>query len=76
MSSEYWISLVVQLSVYGASIGVIYGTMRTRLNYLEQKLDKHNCLVERMYKAEKDILIIDEKVKTLNHRVDELEEVR
>ena len=41
MSNEFWIGLLIQLVVYGVSIGVIYGVMRTRLDYIEKKLDKH-----------------------------------
>ena len=50
MSSEFWIGLLIQLVVYGVSIGAIYGTIKTRLNYIEAKLDKHNNVVERVYK--------------------------
>ena len=35
MSNEFWIGLLIQLVVYGVSIGVIYGVMRTRLDYIE-----------------------------------------
>lgn len=76
MSNEFWIGLIIQLGVYGASIGTIYGTMKTRLNYIEQKLDKHNCLVERTYKIEKDIATMEERQKVANHRIEDLEEVR
>lgn len=38
MSNEFWIGLLIQLVVYGVSIGVIYGVMRTRLDYIEKKL--------------------------------------
>ena len=52
MSSEFWIGLLIQLVVYGVSIGAIYGTIKTRLNYIEAKLDKHNNVVERVYKLQ------------------------
>ena len=61
MSSEFWIGLLIQLVVYGVSIGAIYGTIKTRLNYIEAKLDKHNNVVERVYKLEKDQAVLDEK---------------
>ena len=54
MSNEFWIGLLIQLVVYGVSIGVIYGVMRTRLDYIEKKLDKHNNVAERVYKLEAD----------------------
>lgn len=61
MSNEFWIGLLIQLVVYGVSIGVIYGVMRTRLDYIEKKLDKHNNVAERVYKLEADSSTILEK---------------
>ncbi len=36
-----------------------------RLEQLEHKVDLHNNLVERMYKTEENVSVLDEKVKTL-----------
>ena len=74
MSSEFWIGLLIQLVVYGVSIGAIYGTIKTRLNYIEAKLDKHNNVVERVYKLEQDQAVIMEKQSVANHRIHDLEE--
>lgn len=74
MSNEFWIGLLIQLVVYGVSIGVIYGTVKTRLNYIEKKLDKHNNIVERVYKLEQDQAVIMEKQSVANHRIHDLEE--
>ena len=60
--------------MYGVSIGVIYGTVKTRLNYIEKKLDKHNNVVERVYKLEQDQAVIMEKQSVANHRIHDLEE--
>lgn len=73
MSSEFWIGLLIQLVVYGVSIGAIYGTIKTRLNYIEAKLDKHNNVVERVYKLEKDQAVLDERQDEANHRIKDLE---
>ena len=73
MSSEFWIGLLIQLVVYGVSIGAIYGTIKTRLNYIEAKLVKHNNVVERLYKLEKDQAVLDEKQEVANHRIKDLE---
>lgn len=75
MNEEFWIGLLIQLVVYGVSIGVIYGTVKTRLNYIEQKLDKHNNVVERVYKLEQDQAVILEKTKVANHRIEDLEKL-
>lgn len=36
-----------------------------RLKQLEEKVNKHNNLIDRMYKAEKNIEVIQEEVKNL-----------
>lgn len=74
MNSEFWIGLLIQLVVYGVSIGVIYGTVKTRLDYIEKKLDKHNNVVERVYKLEQDQAVLLEKQSVANHRIHDLEE--
>lgn len=73
MSEEFWIGLLIQLVVYGVSIGVVYGTVKTRLNYIEQKLDKHNNVVERVYKLEQDQAVLMNKQKVADHRIEDLE---
>lgn len=73
MSDEFWIGLLIQLIVYGVSIGVIYGTVKTRLNYIEKKLDKHNNVVERTYKLEQDQAVLMNKQKVADHRIQDLE---
>lgn len=74
LSNEFWIGLLIQLVVYGVSIGVIYGVMRTRLDYIEKKLDKHNNVAERVYKLEADSSKILEKISVENNRIKDLEE--
>lgn len=44
-----------------------------KLNELTKKVDKHNNLVERMYKVEKENEVSKEKIKVANHRIDDLE---
>ena len=44
-----------------------------RLKQLEDKVQAHNNLVERMYEAEDRLNIQDEKLKVANHRIDDLE---
>ena len=48
MSTEFW----VQMLIYGATLGTAVGAILTRLKYMEKKIDKHNGLIDRMYKAE------------------------
>lgn len=44
-----------------------------RLEQLEEKVNKHNNLVERMYKLEELTAVQDEQIKTANHRIADLE---
>jgi len=44
-----------------------------RIKALEDKQDKHNSIIERTYKLEEKISVIDEKISVANHRIDDLE---
>ena len=46
---------------------------RCRLEQLEQKVAKHNSLVERTYHLEESAAVFEEKLKVANHRIDDLE---
>lgn len=45
-----------------------------RLDQLENKVDKHNNVIERTYQLEKDADVIKEQIKAANHRIDDIEE--
>lgn len=65
MSNEILIAL---LSFAGTLIGSFSGMklMSYRIEQLEKKVDKHNNFAER-------IPIIEEKIKVINHRIEDLE---
>lgn len=44
-----------------------------RLEQLEQKVSKHNNLVERTYALEESVALLDERQKVANHRITDLE---
>lgn len=44
-----------------------------RLEQLENKVNKHNNIIERTYCLEKRCDLTDEKLKVANHRLDDLE---
>lgn len=73
-------------SLIGVVLTVIYGNKKTaqtvksqteltlyRIDELEKKQDKHNTLIERMYKVEEDIAILQEQYKVEKHRIKDLE---
>ena len=73
-------SVIVAVITGGLSLAGVYianrksaALMEYRLEQLEKKVDKHNNLIERMFKAEENINLLDEKVKVANHRIDDLE---
>ncbi len=70
MKSEF---LIAMLSLLGTLIGTLGGIVASskltnyRIAQLEKKVDKHNNFGER-------IPIIEEKIKVINHRIDDLEQ--
>lgn len=68
MTSEMWIAL---MSLLGTAVGSICGILAAnklvnyRLKKLEEKVDKHNCVVERTYKLEGQVTELQHDVKDL-----------
>ena len=77
MTEEILISLI---SVLGSAIGTFAGIMvnskltNYRIEQLEKKVDKHNQVVDRVYKLEKRDAVVDEEIKVVNHRINDLED--
>ena len=44
-----------------------------RLEQLENKVNKHNSVIERTYKLEEATGLLEERIKVANHRIDDLE---
>ncbi len=44
-----------------------------RLEQLEDKVNKHNNLIERTYRLEEKAALHEEKLKVANHRIEDLE---
>ena len=77
MSENIGIALIgLAGSGLGSLIGVIASSKLTqyRLEQLEKKVEKHNNVIERVYKLEKHEAVVDEEIKVANHRIDDLEE--
>lgn len=76
MPTEITVALIGLLgSGLGAFVGILTSTKLTsyRLEQLEKKVEKHNNLIERTYKLEEEEKITEEKIKVINHRIDDLE---
>ena len=71
--------IVALIGLAGSGLGAFGGVMASarltqyRLQMLEEKVNKHNNLIERMYECEKNIDIHTAHLDTIDHRLDELE---
>ena len=76
MSNEVVISILSLLGTLGGSLGgVIVSSKLTnyRIEQLERKQEKYNTLIERTFKLEERAEVTDEKLKVINHRLNDLE---
>ena len=75
--SEAIVVAVISLfgTLGGSLIGVLASNRLTvyRIEQLEKKVEKHNNLVERTYRIEEEQEVEKEKIKVINHRIDDLE---
>ena len=68
------------LALVGSLIGTFAGILTSsklteyRLKELERKQDKHNEVIERTYKLEERMELVEERQKVANHRISDLEE--
>ena len=76
MSNEIIVALIAMAgTALGSFGGIITANKLTnyRIEQLEKKVDKHNNVIERVYKLEEKDAIRDEQLKVANHRIDDLE---
>ncbi len=59
------VQFLIQILIYALSFGTFYGTTTIRLKNLEQKMDKHNNFIQRIYSLE-------DKVKNANQKLNKL----
>jgi hypothetical protein len=71
--------VVALLSLAGTMAGSLGGILTAnkltnyRIQQLEEKVEKHNKVIERVYNLEKHDAVMDEEIKVANHRIDDLE---
>lgn len=71
--------IVAILSLFGTALGGVVSvfTANKLTNYkideLKKAVEKHNGLIDRVYKLEQDAVLTEEKIKVANHRIDDLE---
>lgn len=70
---------VAVISLIGTLIGTFGGILTSgkltsfRIEQLEKKVEAHNKVVERTYRLEESQRVEDEKIKVINHRIEDLE---
>ena len=71
--------IVALLSLAGTMAGTYLANRKAsaliayRLEQLEEKVNKHNQVVERTFHLEDNDKLLEEKIKVANHRIDDLE---
>ncbi len=77
MSTEFLVAILGFLgTLTGTLSGILLNTKLTsyRIEQLEKKVDKHNHVVDRVYKIEQNLAVISEDIKVVNHRICDLED--
>ena len=78
MSSEIIVGLMSLIGTLAGSVTAIFVSNKLtvyRIDRLEEKVGKHNNLIERTYRLEEKENLLTEKIKVANHRIEELEEL-
>ena len=71
--------IVAILSLAGTLVGSFSGIMAAnkltnyRIEQLEKKVEKHNNVIDRVYKLEQEEAVFEEQLRVANHRIDDLE---
>lgn len=72
-------TIVAILGFLGTLIGSLCGVLTAnkltnyRIEQLEKKVEKHNNVIDRVYKLEQQNAVEEEELKVANHRIDDLE---
>lgn len=70
------VNIIISLiSLAGTVLTVISGSRLTayRIQKLEEKVQAHNNLIDRMYKVEQRVEVDENRLKVSEHRIDDLE---
>lgn len=71
--------IVAGISLIGTLFGTFGGILTSnrligyRIEQLEKKVEKHNNVVERVFRLEDNDRLLDEKINVANHRIADLE---
>lgn len=68
------------LALVGTLLGTFAGILTAnkltnyRIEQLEKQVEKHNKVIDRVYKLEQREAVISEEIKVVNHRISDLEQ--
>lgn len=71
--------IVAVLSLVGTAIGSVVSVLTAnrltnyKIDELKKTVEKHNSLIDRTYRLEESVTLVNEKLDTLDHRVEALE---
>ena len=69
---------IALLSLLGTLVGSLTGILTAnkltnyRIEQLEKKVDKHNCVIERVYDLEKRDAVIEEEIENTKQKIDDM----
>ena len=77
-----WTSIIVAVvTALGSFLGVYYANRKNqalisyRLQQLEAAVNRHNQVIDRVYRLEERAEVTDERIRVANHRIEDLEKV-
>ena len=71
--------IVAVLSLVGTAIGSVVSVLTAnrltndKIDELKKTVEKHNSLIDRTYRLEESVTLVNEKLDSLDHRVEALE---
>ena len=75
-----WTSIIVAVvTAMGSFLGVYYANRKNqalisyRLQQLEAAVNRHNQVIDRVYRLEERAEVTDERIRVANHRIEDLE---
>lgn len=76
MNDVVIVAIISLIGTLGGTFGGILTSSKLtnyRIEQLEKKVEEHNKVVERTYRLEEEQKVEDEKIKVINHRIEDLE---
>lgn len=77
MSESVLVAILALIGTLGGTFGGILTANKLtnyRIEQLENKVEKHNKVIERVYQLEKHEAVMVEEIKVANHRIEDLEQ--